>query len=101
MGTAWTHEQVAPLSAVIDLAALRAYWQAVGERTAAAVRSLQLEHFKASIANDRLLRTAPDGAHANPRRADVGDGSLTLSVFGSSQRRIYYGRLSTRPAEGV
>jgi hypothetical protein len=60
-GNAMTPQEIQALSAAVDLAALRAYRQAVGCRTQEIVRTLQAADLKAKVAPARLQQMLAEG----------------------------------------
>jgi len=56
IGTEMTDAEVAALSTTIDLSALRAYWQAVTERTTEVVRALRPEDLDVPVSTEYLRR---------------------------------------------
>jgi DinB family protein len=67
LGTGMTADEAVTLAARIDLAALRDYWAAVGERSSSVLRDLTADALQEVIAEDRLNSIVADGAHHNPR----------------------------------
>jgi DinB superfamily len=66
-GTAMTYEEAAVLSAQIDLAELRAYWDAVGQRTRRVAMALDPQMLEAPVDADRLQRHFADGILGSER----------------------------------
>ena len=67
VGTAMTAAECADFNGAVEVSAVSEYWQAVGERTRAVVRSLGPEQWDEVIDEARLRRAAADGAVANAR----------------------------------
>jgi hypothetical protein len=65
VGTGRPPTESAELSARVDLAALRAYWQAVGDSTKEVVAALAPEELPEVVEETRLAGAEADGAHAN------------------------------------
>jgi len=70
-GTAMTYEECSALSADIDLAELRAYWDAVGRRTRAVAMALDPQTFDDPVDAERLHRHFADGILGSERAAWV------------------------------
>ena len=69
IGTAMTAAECTDFNAAVDVAAVRDYWQAVGERSRAVVRSLDSVKWGEVIDETRLRRATADGAVGNARAA--------------------------------
>ena len=61
-GNGMSHDEIAVLSAVIDLAALRAYRAAVGRRTRQIVQGLQPSDLPRKVDPERIQRVRAEGA---------------------------------------
>jgi len=70
-GTAMTYEECSALSADIDLAELRAYWDAVGRRTRAVALALDPQTLDDPVDAERLHRHFADGILGSERAAWV------------------------------
>ena len=70
-GTCMTDDEVTDLSARIDVAALRAYWTAVGEGTLAVVHTLHPEELDEVIDPTYLQRVIVEEGVFRPRSADL------------------------------
>jgi hypothetical protein len=66
-GTAMTYAEAAALSAQIDLTALRAYWDAVGQRTRAVAMAIDPRMLDAPVDADRLQRHFANGILGSER----------------------------------
>lgn len=66
-GTGWTPEECADLNVRVDLASLRAYWEAVRASTRDVAASFPTDQFDAVVDEQALRLAAPDGAFGNER----------------------------------
>src|SRR5262245_40583992 len=66
-GTAMTFEEAAALSAQIELTELRAYWDAVGQRTRVVAMTVDPQLLDAPVDADRLQRHFADGILGSER----------------------------------
>jgi hypothetical protein len=69
-GTAMTPAEAAQVSAQVDLGALRAYREAVEERTRAVMTALRAEDLDEVVDTARLQQSVSDGTYGNPRAVD-------------------------------
>ena len=67
VGTAMTAEECAVFNRTVDVAGLRAYWEAVGQRSRMVLRSLPPDAWTTVVPEARLRAAAPDEAMSNPR----------------------------------
>jgi hypothetical protein len=81
VGTGMTSEEVADLSAQIDVSALRDYWRAVGQRTVDVIRSHGSKEWDEVIDSDRIRQIVRDqgdfGPNVNVERLESFYGGMT------------------------
>jgi len=84
VGTGMTDVEVDALSAAIDLAGLREYWDAVIDRTLAVVDTLAGEELDTVVPADRVRRVANE-------EGGVAKGAAWLTEFWAKGRRRAWG----------
>jgi len=67
VGTGMTREECTTFNQSVDVAALKAYWDAVGDAVRSVARSVSTEELSAPVDVGRLHRMKDDGALANER----------------------------------
>jgi hypothetical protein len=67
VGTGMTREECTAFNQSIDVAAVRAYWDAVGEAVRVVARSIPVEHLGMPVDVARLHRMKEDGTLGNER----------------------------------
>jgi hypothetical protein len=67
VGTGITREECTTFNQSVDVTAVKAYWDAVGDAVCSVARSLSTEELSAPVNVDRLHRMKDDGTLANER----------------------------------
>jgi len=67
VGTGMTREECTTFNQSVDVTAVKAYWDAVGDAVCSVARSLSTEELSAPVNVDRLHRMKDDGTLANER----------------------------------
>jgi hypothetical protein len=67
VGTGITREECTTFNQSVDVTAVKAYWDAVGDAVCSVARSLSTEELSAPANVDRLHRMKDDGTLANER----------------------------------